>query len=382
MDDTTFLLGGSGWRRLAGCGAAGMALCLSAGGAFAQADRVAPPSKKPAAKKVAPAVNLSGNDAARQREAKNLQRLGLNLNWRKATLAELKQTEADLIAVGDDKDARLRIIAAARLREYRVRVAWRALTSQQLMDRLLAALDVAMRETMQAQRIAPATPLPVTSEIQTDTAETQPLPPAPVDESAPAAIYVPPASLPTTVYVNQPYPVYVEPTYSSPSTIFVTPPVSIAPYCPPASHHSGKPSHSFTPKPIENRPSPPLGGGASGNFGGGSSRPRTTFQSEANGYGLNRNDTPSAPRPVTPRPFAHDNNNTVRQPASSFTFRAPDRSPTVVPAQIGRTPTFTPAPQRVVTPTPAPVVVRAAPTPAPAPKPAATPTPLNLPKRP
>ncbi len=90
--------------------------------------------------------------AARQALTKRLRLLGVNLNWHRATLAELKRTLADLVAAGDDEDLRLRVILAARLRELGVRVNWHTLTADELTDRYTAALQKSNKK----ERIAEA----------------------------------------------------------------------------------------------------------------------------------------------------------------------------------------------------------------------------------
>jgi hypothetical protein len=82
-------------------------------------------------------------DLARQKVAQSLARLGLRLDWRKASLTELRRTQADLLAAGDDDDTRLRIILAARLREHGIRITWRKFTSEELSDRYADALNAA-----------------------------------------------------------------------------------------------------------------------------------------------------------------------------------------------------------------------------------------------
>jgi hypothetical protein len=113
-----------------------------------------PPAEEAAASEPEPtAEEVASDDLGRRKAAQRLLRLGVSLDWRKATLAELKQTERDLLRAGSDGDARVRIIVAARLREEGVNVDWRRLTSEQLVKMYVAVAKAPVTDDLYAESV-------------------------------------------------------------------------------------------------------------------------------------------------------------------------------------------------------------------------------------
>ncbi|MDX1931036.1 MAG: hypothetical protein SFU56_00375 [Capsulimonadales bacterium] len=163
--------------------------------------------------------------AARQQAANTLRQLGLTLDWRKASLAELKRTQTDLVAAGDDEDLRQRVILAARLRERGIRLDWRKHSSDTLMERFMAARETT-NESDERSAVVETAPPPkprtvrTTRRSRTDrdsnvTYELPPNPPPARENWAPGEIAAYEAQVRNPGYF-EPYvpPVYVVPGYT------------------------------------------------------------------------------------------------------------------------------------------------------------------------
>ena len=119
-----------------------------------------PPAEEVIASEPGPtAEEIASDDLGRRKAAQRLLRLGVSLDWRKATLTDFKQTERDLLRAGSDGDTRVRIIVAARLREEGVNVDWRRLTSEQLVKMYVAVAKAPVTDDLYAESV-PAEPAP------------------------------------------------------------------------------------------------------------------------------------------------------------------------------------------------------------------------------
>jgi hypothetical protein len=191
------------------------------------------------------------SEAARQKAAARILALGVGLDWRKLSLADLEQIEKDLKAPADAPDARTRVIVAARLRELNVNVDWRRFTSRQLADLYVTALGVgkshaAPDDTLPAPAVPTATATeeppaaPATEPYVYDGGATGALPASSVYYTTPQVVYY---STPPVYYGAPYYPAtyFIPPSYADnhhgTTCVFPPAPRPFRPECRPGPNH-------------------------------------------------------------------------------------------------------------------------------------------------
>jgi len=166
---------------------------------------------------------IPDTDAARREAAQRILALGVGLDWRKLTLADLQQIEKDLKATSEQADNVVRVIIAARLRELGIAVDWHRFTTRQLADIYVAALG-AGKTTREAAPPPTDTDNGAVLVPAPDTAATPPsagVVPAPDTEMTPSS----PAPAPTAPYTPVPEYNNSSPVYENgAATLVYTPP--------------------------------------------------------------------------------------------------------------------------------------------------------------